>query len=149
MASMTETTPAGPGPAALPADSHVHTQWSWDAVAGSMEDTCQRAAAIGLPAVAFTEHADFTSWLLEPGERIRDHWRALVSGGVLTPPRLVNAAATALLSRYPEAAPAGPARGHALLIGTRGDGTEADAPDDTVQHLADLGHPAAPSDDSS
>ena len=85
MATMTETAPVGPGPAALPADSHVHTQWSWDAVAGSMEDTCQRAAAIGLPAVAFTEHADFTPWLLEPGERIRDHWRALVSGGVLTP----------------------------------------------------------------
>jgi hypothetical protein len=60
----------------------------------------------------------------------------------------VNAAATALLSRYPKAAAAGPVRGNALLIGTRGDGTEADAPDDAVQHLADLGHPAAPSDDS-
>ena len=44
----------------LPADSHVHSQWSWDALAGSMEGTCRRAVEIGLPAVAFTEHADFT-----------------------------------------------------------------------------------------
>jgi histidinol phosphatase-like PHP family hydrolase len=34
---------------ALPADGHVHSQWSWDALAGSMEETCRRAAEIGLP----------------------------------------------------------------------------------------------------
>jgi hypothetical protein len=45
------------GHAALPADGHVHSQWSWDALAGSMEGTCARAAEIGLPALAFTEHA--------------------------------------------------------------------------------------------
>jgi histidinol-phosphatase (PHP family) len=37
----------------LPADSHVHTEWSWDAPDGSMERTCARAVEIGLPAIAF------------------------------------------------------------------------------------------------
>jgi len=46
----------------LPADSHVHSEYSWDAFEGSMERTCERAVEIGLPAVAFTEHMDFTSW---------------------------------------------------------------------------------------
>ena len=76
------------GPAVLPPDSHVHSQWSWDALAGSMEGTCQRAVEIGLPAVAFTEHADFTPWSLGPGEKIPGEWRQLVSDGVLTPPAL-------------------------------------------------------------
>jgi histidinol-phosphatase (PHP family) len=39
----------------------VHTQFSWDAPRGDMEATCRRAVEIGLPAVAFTEHADFGS----------------------------------------------------------------------------------------
>jgi histidinol-phosphatase (PHP family) len=38
----------------------VHTQFSWDARLGDMEATCRRAVEIGLPAIAFTEHADFT-----------------------------------------------------------------------------------------
>ncbi|GIF18317.1 histidinol-phosphatase (PHP family) [Actinoplanes tereljensis] len=46
----------------LPADGHVHSEWSWDAPNGSMERTCARAVEIGLPAVAFTEHADWTVW---------------------------------------------------------------------------------------
>ncbi|HEY2263160.1 MAG TPA: PHP domain-containing protein [Streptosporangiaceae bacterium] len=84
---MTDTAP-DTGPAALPPDSHVHSEWSWDALAGSMEGTCERAVKIGLPAVAFTEHADFTAWSLRPGDRIPDEWRPLVSDGVLTPPAL-------------------------------------------------------------
>ncbi len=48
----------------MPADYHVHTQWSWDASRGDMDATCARAAAIGLPAVAFTEHLDHTVWTL-------------------------------------------------------------------------------------
>jgi histidinol-phosphatase (PHP family) len=72
----------------LPADSHVHSQWSWDALAGSMEETCRRAVEIGLPAVAFTEHADFTPWRLPPGHKTPDEWLSLVSEGVLTPPPL-------------------------------------------------------------
>lgn len=43
----------------LPTDLHVHTEWSWDAARGSMEKSCQRALEIGLPAIAFTEHADW------------------------------------------------------------------------------------------
>jgi len=50
----------------LPPDGHVHTEWSWDAVAGSMEQSCARAVDLGLPSIAFTEHADFTRWVIEP-----------------------------------------------------------------------------------
>jgi histidinol-phosphatase (PHP family) len=46
----------------LPADGHVHSEWSWDAARGSMERTCARAVALGLPSVAFTEHVDHTVW---------------------------------------------------------------------------------------
>jgi histidinol-phosphatase (PHP family) len=43
----------------LVTDHHVHTEWSYDAPRGSMERTCERAVEIGLPAIAFTDHADF------------------------------------------------------------------------------------------
>ena len=43
----------------LPPDLHVHTEWSWDAPNGSMERSCARALELGLPAIAFTEHADW------------------------------------------------------------------------------------------
>jgi histidinol-phosphatase (PHP family) len=43
----------------LPPDLHVHTEWSWDAPLGSMERSCERALEAGLPAIAFTEHADW------------------------------------------------------------------------------------------
>jgi histidinol-phosphatase (PHP family) len=47
----------------LPPDNHVHSEWSWDTLAAaSMLETCRRAVEIGLPAVAFTEHVDFTQW---------------------------------------------------------------------------------------
>jgi len=68
----------------LPADGHVHSQASWDAPHGAMHATCARAVAIGLPAVAFTEHVDLTSWTLHahpvpPGCRgqVDDHGRYL------------------------------------------------------------------------
>lgn len=48
----------------LPADGHVHSQFSWDAPRGAMHATCARAVAIGLPALAFTEHVDLTPWTL-------------------------------------------------------------------------------------
>ena len=45
----------------LPPDNHVHTQFSWDAPAeGSMARSCEQALAVGVPAVAFTDHLDFT-----------------------------------------------------------------------------------------
>ena len=40
-------------------DLHVHTEWSYDGPRGSMERSCERALEIGLPAIAFTDHADF------------------------------------------------------------------------------------------
>ena len=47
----------------LPSDNHVHTEFSWDTGPdSSMVNTCRRAVEIGLPAVAFTEHVDFTGW---------------------------------------------------------------------------------------
>ena len=56
----------------LPADSHVHSEWSWDTggpgseADGTMLRTCERAVAIGLPAVVFTEHLNFEGWRIEP-----------------------------------------------------------------------------------
>jgi histidinol-phosphatase (PHP family) len=47
----------------LPSDNHVHTQWSWDAPAeASMALSCEQALTAGIPAVAFTDHLDFTTW---------------------------------------------------------------------------------------
>jgi histidinol-phosphatase (PHP family) len=47
----------------LPADDHVHSQWSYDTDAmASMAGACEHALAIGVPSVAFTEHLDFTAW---------------------------------------------------------------------------------------
>jgi hypothetical protein len=56
--------------AALPADGHVHSEWSWDATDGSMEQTCARAVAMELPAAAFTEHADYTTWSVRGGTAV-------------------------------------------------------------------------------
>lgn len=41
------------------ADNHVHSQFSWDADDGDMDATCRRAVELGLPSIAFTEHADW------------------------------------------------------------------------------------------
>ena len=49
-------------------DRHVHTQWSWDATHGDMLATCRRAAELGLPAIALTEHADFTPFAHARGD---------------------------------------------------------------------------------
>jgi len=56
---------------ALPPDGHVHTEWSWDATAGSMEQSCARAVELGLPSIAFTDHADFTGWVIDPEVKAR------------------------------------------------------------------------------
>lgn len=71
---------------ALPADRHVHSEWSWDAGGGSMERTCAYAVQLGLPAVAFTEHVDADGWPV-PRERLDGHEHLLphYSDGVLTP----------------------------------------------------------------
>lgn len=73
----------------LPSDSHVHTEWSWDAPSGSMERSCARAVDIGLPAIAFTEHLDHTAWVVAPSELVGSaHLASLVTPeGLLTPPK--------------------------------------------------------------
>jgi histidinol-phosphatase (PHP family) len=75
---------------ALPPDSHVHSEWSWDAVDGSMERTCARAVAMGLPAVAFTEHLDHTRWTVLADDLADDDpLRSLADDKwTLTPPAL-------------------------------------------------------------
>jgi histidinol-phosphatase (PHP family) len=46
----------------VPADNHVHSEWSYDTTdQASMARSCEQAIAIGLPAIAFTEHLEFTS----------------------------------------------------------------------------------------
>ncbi|HEV7727738.1 MAG TPA: PHP domain-containing protein [Modestobacter sp.] len=50
-------------PSRLPPDNHVHSEFSWDTgPRASMIRACEEAVRIGLPAVAFTEHLDFTVW---------------------------------------------------------------------------------------
>ena len=80
----------------LTGDGHVHSEWSWDvggpggphSAAGLMDAMCQRAVQIGLPALAFTEHLDVTSWPIKP-EDMLDQLRPLISeDGILTPPPL-------------------------------------------------------------
>lgn len=59
-----------------PPDNHVHTEWSWDTgPQASMARSCEQAIALGLPAIAFTEHLDFTVW----GEGDRATAEGLVS----------------------------------------------------------------------
>ncbi|GAA2759079.1 PHP domain-containing protein [Actinopolymorpha rutila] len=79
---------------ALPADTHVHSEYSWDtggpnsAAAGTMERTCERATRIGLPSVVFTEHLDFVGWEIDTTD-LPDHLRGLVSPDqTLVPPPL-------------------------------------------------------------
>lgn len=75
---------------ALPCDSHVHSEWSWDtggptsAAAGTIARTCARAVEIGLPALVFTDHLDARSWRV--GALDEDRHCALVHDGRLTPP---------------------------------------------------------------
>jgi histidinol-phosphatase (PHP family) len=61
----------------LPPDSHVHTEWSWDAVLGSMEASCVKALEVGLPSLAFTEHADLSPWMIpvDIAPHLPDHFR--------------------------------------------------------------------------
>lgn len=72
----------------LPADSHVHSEWSWDAPIASMERSCAQAVDLGLPAIAFTEHVDHTIWTVAlDGVYADDHLEALATPeGLLSPP---------------------------------------------------------------
>ncbi len=70
----------------LPPDSHVHTQWSWDAPDGAMGRSCERALQLGLPGIAFTEHLDHTVW--QPVDLAPDDHLAsfLTAEGQVAPP---------------------------------------------------------------
>lgn len=76
----------------LPADAHVHSEWSWDTggpsspAAGSMRRTCERAVSIGLPAVVFTEHLDFEGWRIDAEDAMDIHRTLINSDGILKPP---------------------------------------------------------------
>jgi histidinol-phosphatase (PHP family) len=73
----------------LPADQHVHTQWSLDAPAGSMRAACVRAIELGLPAVTFTDHADLTTLVVsETAAAYIQSVGGEVADGVFEPPRL-------------------------------------------------------------
>jgi histidinol-phosphatase (PHP family) len=78
----------------LPADSHVHSEFSWDtggpdsAARGTLRATCARAVAIGLPALFFTEHLDLEDAWVTDLEDFADHERHLVGAdGVVAVPR--------------------------------------------------------------
>ncbi len=86
----------------LPPDGHVHTEWSWDAVGGSMEQSCVRAVELGLASIAFTEHGDFTRWLVAPeaAARMRPVTAARVApDGRFSPPPLDAVAYLACVER--------------------------------------------------
>jgi histidinol-phosphatase (PHP family) len=57
----------------LPPDDHTHSEWSWDAIQGSMEGSCARAVELGLPSIAFTEHVDLARWRVQPEIRPAMH----------------------------------------------------------------------------
>uniref|UniRef100_UPI001C3CAF71 hypothetical protein n=1 Tax=Picosynechococcus sp. (strain ATCC 27264 / PCC 7002 / PR-6) TaxID=32049 RepID=UPI001C3CAF71 len=76
------------------ADSHVHSEFSWDtggpdsAARGTMRATCARAVEIGLPALFFTEHLDLEDAWFTDLEDFADHERHLVGeDGVVAVPR--------------------------------------------------------------
>jgi histidinol-phosphatase (PHP family) len=75
----------------LPPDNHVHSEYSWDAFQGAMEASCERAVEIGLPSIAFTEHADFSVSTLPSAFRLPKQWEPYTEHHddgrrVLTPP---------------------------------------------------------------
>jgi histidinol-phosphatase (PHP family) len=86
----------------LPADSHAHSEWSWDARSGSMGRSCARAVEMGLPAIAFTEHLDFTPFR---AGHLSEKFGDLVSDGILRAPRFdvdgYLACVEACRARYP------------------------------------------------
>ncbi len=79
----------------LPADTHVHSEWSWDtggpdsSAAGRMVATCERAVKIGLTSLFFTEHLDLeTSWRASPEDFPPWNARHIDDDGYLSPPFL-------------------------------------------------------------
>jgi histidinol-phosphatase (PHP family) len=81
-----------------------------------MERSCARAVALGLPSIAFTEHADFTAWVVDPEVRAlmqREAAARLLPDGRFRPPPLDAAAYLACVQRCRELFP-----GLRILSGT-------------------------------
>lgn len=74
----------------LPADNHVHTEWSYDTDAGSMERSCARAVELVLPSIAFTEHVDAVRWVVSPDVEAKPwlHSARVGADGRFNPPSL-------------------------------------------------------------
>jgi histidinol-phosphatase (PHP family) len=89
----------------LPPDDHVHTEWSWDTTAASMDRTCRRATELGLPSVAFTDHAEFAPRVLTAASEVPDRLLPLVQDGLLRPPELDVSGYLAALEQCREAYP--------------------------------------------
>ena len=84
----------------------MHSEWSWDAVAGAMAETCAEAVRRRLPSVAFTEHAEFTPWITtaaDPLPEVLSRW--LRADGRVAPPALDVAGYLACLQRCRERFP--------------------------------------------
>ncbi|WP_188712036.1 PHP domain-containing protein [Microbacterium faecale] len=81
----------------FPADSHVHSEWSWDtggpesAARGRMRATCEHAVRIGLPAVTFTEHLDFPGTWRSSSDDLMPHQRRFLSADGAVEHPLLNA----------------------------------------------------------
>lgn len=83
----------------LPADSHVHSEWSWDTggptsdAVGRMRETCERAVRIGLAALVFTEHVDLDDdWRLKDADDLMPRQRYIIDGGGYARPPLLDLA---------------------------------------------------------
>jgi histidinol-phosphatase (PHP family) len=92
----------------VPPDSHVHSEWSWDAPRGAMIETCEQAIRVGLRSLAFTDHADFTNWVdtRDEGTPTRGA-RAIVNDDAIFVPDLLDvdgylAALEECRHRFPE-----------------------------------------------
>jgi histidinol-phosphatase (PHP family) len=93
------------------ADCHVHSQFSYDAPDGSMESSCERGVRLGVPAIAFTEHANYVPGappldvraFAESVDRCRRRFPALnvLAGVELGEPHRFPAEVDALLNSYP------------------------------------------------
>lgn len=92
-------------------DLHVHSEWSWDAPRGAMAASCRQALDLGLKAVSFTDHADYSQLsqgarldvegYLESVERCRREFPglAIMTGVELGEPHRFRAEAEDVLAR--------------------------------------------------